>query len=179
MVLDRDTGILATGGSRLLFHAIILNHTRMHLILQIQNSSDDLYSLFRFLKLQPYCWWNKFNNDLSVQPKKNKTGPYRSLDDRMQKLQAILQCCLLRRTKSTRIDGSSEPLIKLPEREISQDQPDFTEIERELYTGLEQRNLRRFEKMVGAGSLERHYRSILVMIMRSMEGDSHAAVTWI
>lgn len=109
-----------------------------------------------------------FNTDLSMQPRKKATAKtYVGAEERMKKLQAVLQCCLLRRTKSTRIDGSDKPIITLPSRVIDHDQPEFTEMERELYDALEKRNLERFDKMMKTDRVEKHYRSILVMIMRS------------
>jgi SNF2 family DNA or RNA helicase len=129
----------------------------------IQNTSDDLFSLFRFLRIEPYNRWMHFHSDLSVNPGKGKNH-LKSHEERMRKLRAVLECCLLRRTKDTRIDGEDKPIVTLPIKEMIHDTPEFSEEERKLYDAFEKKQLKIFNEL--EDELERHYRSILVMIMR-------------
>lgn len=58
----------------------------------IQNSIDDLYSYFRFLKYEPYAVYKSFYNTIKVQISRNSIQGYK-------KLQAVLRTIMLRRTK--------------------------------------------------------------------------------
>lgn len=58
----------------------------------IQNSIDDLYSYFRFLKYDPYSVYSAFCSQLKFPISKDATHGYK-------KLQAVLKAVLLRRTK--------------------------------------------------------------------------------
>lgn len=58
----------------------------------IQNTIDDLYSYFRFLKYDPYAVYKSFYHTIKVQISRNSIQGYK-------KLQAILRAIMLRRTK--------------------------------------------------------------------------------
>lgn len=58
----------------------------------IQNSIDDLYSYFRFLKYDPYAVFKYFCSKIKAPINKNPADGYR-------KLQAVLKTIMLRRTK--------------------------------------------------------------------------------
>lgn len=59
----------------------------------IQNSIDDLYSYFRFLRYAPWDVYKKFQHDIKEPINRNPNDGYK-------KLQAILKPIVLRRTKS-------------------------------------------------------------------------------
>lgn len=58
----------------------------------IQNTIDDLYSYFRFLKYDPYAVYKSFLNTIKVPISRNSVHGYK-------KLQAVLRAIMLRRTK--------------------------------------------------------------------------------
>jgi len=58
----------------------------------IQNTIDDLYSYFRFLKYDPYAAYKSFYNTIKVPISRNSEQGYK-------KLQAVLRAIMLRRTK--------------------------------------------------------------------------------
>lgn len=58
----------------------------------IQNTIDDLYSYFRFLKYDPYAMYKSFYNTIKVPISRNAVQGYK-------KLQAVLRAIMLRRTK--------------------------------------------------------------------------------
>ena len=61
----------------------------------IQNSIDDLYSYFRFLRYDPYAVYKSFYNTIKVPISRNSLHGYK-------KLQAVLRAIMLRRTKGDR-----------------------------------------------------------------------------
>lgn len=58
----------------------------------IQNTIDDLYSYFRFLRYDPYAAYKSFYNTIKVPISRNPVQGYK-------KLQAVLRAIMLRRTK--------------------------------------------------------------------------------
>lgn len=60
----------------------------------IQNTIDDLYSYFRFLRYDPYAVYKSFYSTIKVPISRNSQIGYK-------KLQAILKAIMLRRTKGT------------------------------------------------------------------------------
>lgn len=58
----------------------------------IQNTIDDLYSYFRFLKYEPYAAYKSFYNTIKIPISRNTLHGYK-------KLQAVLRAIMLRRTK--------------------------------------------------------------------------------
>lgn len=139
----------------------------------IQNTSDDVYSLMRFIKLDPYSNWTCFKNDLSVAAQRNKSGSYAEmkLTQKLEKLQTVLRCVILRRTKNTKIPGTDLPIISLPPKEINVDSPEFSNDERAWYDALEKHNIRRFEVLMQ--NLGANYTNILVLIMRMRQMCLH------
>lgn len=61
----------------------------------IQNTIDDLYSYFRFLKYDPYAVYRSFYSTIKVPISRNSIQGYK-------KLQAVLRAIMLRRTKGER-----------------------------------------------------------------------------
>ncbi|TVU16171.1 hypothetical protein EJB05_39722, partial [Eragrostis curvula] len=95
----------------------------------IQNSIDDVYSYFRFLKYEPYCKFSSFCSML-------KNTLSRDVNHGYKKLQAVLRIVLLRRKKEMLLDG--EPIIKLPPKTVQLSKIDFTQEERAFYLLIEE-----------------------------------------
>ncbi|MQL77029.1 hypothetical protein Taro_009430 [Colocasia esculenta] len=104
----------------------------------LQNSLDDLYSYFRFLKCDPYAAYSKFVSSIKTPIFRNATTGYK-------KLQVILRTIMLRRTKATLIDG--EPIIRLPPKVIFLKKICFSPDEREFYSNLEADSRQKFKVM--------------------------------
>eukprot|EP00798_Chlamydomonas_sp_ICE-L_P030148 gene30148-35126_t len=83
----------------------------------IQNSVDDLYSYFKFLRYRPYSEAHSFKELLKDKIADNPEKGYKLL-------QAVLQSILLRRTKQTMIKG--EPVVKLPPKDQEMVQKQFS-----------------------------------------------------
>uniref|UniRef100_A0A0D9ZR51 Uncharacterized protein n=1 Tax=Oryza glumipatula TaxID=40148 RepID=A0A0D9ZR51_9ORYZ len=130
----------------------------------IQNTIDDLYSYFRFLKYEPYSVYGSFRSMIKYQISRDATRGYK-------KLQAVLKIVLLRRTKETLIDG--EPIIKLPPKTIQLSKIDFSKEERTFYMMLEEGSREKFKEYASAGTIRENYANILVLLLRLRQACDH------
>ncbi|PON87722.1 Cdk-activating kinase assembly factor [Trema orientale] len=130
----------------------------------IQNTIDDLYSYFRFLRYDPYAVYKSFYNTIKVPISRNSIQGYK-------KLQAVLRAIMLRRTKGTFIDG--EPIIKLPPKTVCLSKVDFSSEERAFYTQLEADSRSRFKAYAAAGTVNQNYANILLMLLRLRQACDH------
>ncbi|CAF1837798.1 unnamed protein product [Brassica napus] len=130
----------------------------------IQNSIDDLYSYFRFLRYDPYSSYVLFCNSIKNPVAKTPVKGY-------QKLQAILKIVMLRRTKGSLIDG--KPIISLPPKSIELRKVEFTEEERDFYSNLEHTSRDQFQEYKEAGTVKQNYVNILLMLLRLRQACDH------
>ncbi|KAH1190452.1 Helicase-like transcription factor CHR28 [Glycine max] len=130
----------------------------------IQNTIDDLYSYFRFLKYDPYAVYKSFYNTIKVPISKNTIQGYK-------KLQAVLRAIMLRRTKGTLLDG--KPIINLPPKTIELSKVDFSIEERAFYTKLESDSRSQFKAYAAAGTVSQNYANILLMLLRLRQACDH------
>ncbi|KAH7293668.1 hypothetical protein KP509_28G036100 [Ceratopteris richardii] len=130
----------------------------------IQNTIDDLYSYFRFLKYEPYSIYKHFRSEIKEPISRDPARGYRNL-------QTVLQKILLRRTKNSHIDG--EPIINLPEKVVCLEQVDFTSEERAFYTALETQSREQFQIYAEAGTVQSNYVNILWMLLRLRQACDH------
>eukprot|EP00026_Physarum_polycephalum_P000850 Phypoly_transcript_00851.p1 GENE.Phypoly_transcript_00851~~Phypoly_transcript_00851.p1 ORF type:complete len:1234 (+),score=266.85 Phypoly_transcript_00851:200-3901(+) len=124
----------------------------------IQNKIDDLYSLLRFIRLEPFTdfnWWNR----LITRPIKNKDLSGYS------RLKAILQHVILRRTKEKHID--------LPPRTVYMQTLDFTVEERAYYDSLYRFGKSQFDQYARSGSVLQHYAHVLELLLRLRQTCNH------
>ena len=134
----------------------------------MQNSVEELYSLIKFCRIRPYSDWNKFSKDFS-RPLKARYEAGR--DRAMDQLQALLKAILLRRTKTSKIDGKS--ILQLPKKSTVEDRAVFNKDELEFYKGLEQKAQVQFNKYVQNGSIGRNYSNALVLLLRLRQACCH------
>ncbi|CAA6673393.1 unnamed protein product [Spirodela intermedia] len=130
----------------------------------LQNSLDDLYGYFRFLKYDPYAVYSSFCSSIKNPIATNPTAGYK-------KLQAILRTIMLRRTKGTLIDG--EAIIKLPPKLINLKKIYFSPEEREFYSSLEADSRQKFKAFAAAGTVNQNYASILLLLLRLRQACDH------
>ncbi|ESQ29335.1 hypothetical protein EUTSA_v10023220mg [Eutrema salsugineum] len=130
----------------------------------IQNSIEDLYSYFRFLKYDPYSSYVLFCNTIKNPIARTPVKGY-------QKLQAILKTVMLRRTKGSLLDG--KPIISLPPKSIELRKVDFTEEERDFYSNLERESRSQFQEYKEAGTVKQNYVNILLMLLRLRQACDH------
>ncbi|XP_010479492.1 PREDICTED: helicase-like transcription factor CHR28 [Camelina sativa] len=130
----------------------------------IQNTIDDLYSYFRFLRYDPYAVYKSFCHTIKGPISKNSLQGYK-------KLQAVLRAIMLRRTKGTLLDG--QPIINLPPKTINLSKVDFSVEERSFYNKLESDSRSQFKAYAAAGTLNQNYANILLMLLRLRQACDH------
>ncbi|CAM0902558.1 unnamed protein product [Alopecurus aequalis] len=130
----------------------------------MQNTIDDLYSYFRFLKYEPYSAYKSFHSMIKFPISKGASRGYK-------KLQTVLKIILLRRTKETLLDG--EPIIKIPPKTIELKKINFTQEERYFYLALEEGSRQKFKKFALAGTIKQNYANILVLLLRLRQACDH------
>lgn len=130
----------------------------------IQNSIDELYSYFRFLKCDPYANYKSFCNQIKIPISRSSQTGY-------MKLQAVLRAIMLRRTKGTLIDG--QPIINLPPKTINLKAVEFSTEERAFYLKLEAESRSRFKAYAAAGTVSQNYANILLMLLRLRQACDH------
>jgi SNF2 family DNA or RNA helicase len=136
----------------------------------MQNSVDELYSLIRFLRIAPYNSFDKFNRDFS-KPLKSKNSYGDSKENAMRQLQALCKAIMLRRTKTSKIDG--KPILQLPAKTIESQQAVFSKDEQEFYQALESKAKITFNRYLKAGTVGRNYSNALVLLLRLRQACCH------
>jgi hypothetical protein len=140
----------------------------------MMNGVHELFSLIRFLRIKPYNDHHKFTLDFGCLSKSG--GSRGSIHPEMEanamkKLQAVLKAMLLRRTKTSKIDG--KPILTLPEKTEEIVHAIFNEDEQAYYTALETKTLIQFNKYVKAGTIGKNYSNILVLLLRLRQAACH------
>lgn len=131
----------------------------------IQNNVEDIYSLLRFLKVEPWenwAWWNKL-----VQK------PFEEGDERGLKLvKSILKPIMLRRTKTSR-DREGRPILVLPPADVQVIYCQLTEAEKDFYEALFKKSKVKFDQFVEQGRVLHNYASILELLLRLRQCCDH------
>ncbi|XP_030453460.1 DNA repair protein RAD5A isoform X2 [Syzygium oleosum] len=131
----------------------------------IQNSLEDIYSLLRFLRVEPWAnwaWWNKL-----IQ------RPFEEGDERGLKLvQTILKPIMLRRTKLT-TDREGRPILVLPPADVKIIYCELSEAEKDFYEALFKKSKVKFDQFVEQGRVLHNYASILELLLRLRQCCDH------
>ncbi|XP_042514328.1 DNA repair protein RAD5A [Macadamia integrifolia] len=131
----------------------------------IQNSLEDIYSLLRFLKVEPWgnwAWWYKL-----IQK------PFEEGDERgLRLVQSLLRSIMLRRTKFT-ADREGRPILVLPPADIQVIYCEQTAAEKDFYEALFKRSKVKFDQFVVEGRILHNYASILELLLRLRQCCDH------
>ncbi|KAJ6571813.1 SNF2 family N-terminal domain-containing protein [Mycena capillaripes] len=133
----------------------------------IVNSLVDVYGYLRFLKVRPWYDWTEFNSHVGRLEKKQPQLA-------VTRLQAILGLFLMRRMKTTLLDGKR--LIELPEKTVELVSLEFSQEERDIYNQVETAQQAKFNKYLKAGTVLKNYASVLVLLLRLRQLCSHPAL---
>ncbi|KAL1873387.1 hypothetical protein Plec18167_006438 [Paecilomyces lecythidis] len=134
----------------------------------MMNAVTELHSLLRFLRIRPYCELERFNAVFTRPLKSSSTS---AQSKAMRQLQVLLKAVLLRRTKTSEIDG--KPILQLPPRITEEVHAVFSDDEQELYQALETRTQLQFNKYLKAGTVGRNYSNVLVLLLRLRQACCH------
>ncbi|KAF9586528.1 hypothetical protein BGW38_003000 [Lunasporangiospora selenospora] len=130
----------------------------------IQNNIVELYSLIRFLRIEPYCEWREFQKTFT-------DGKNKSTQAIFQRVQVLLKAICLRRTKSKKIDN--KPILVLPTRHFQKHTIQFSEDERAFYTALNDRTQRRVNAYLRQGTMTKNYSCMLQLLLRLRQACCH------
>lgn len=143
----------------------------------MQNNVSELQSLIKFLRIEPYCDEKKFNTDIGNILDNKSKSKFRSapnMQGALKKLRVLLKAIMLRRTKSSKIDG--KPLLQLTPREIEINNLTFSPDEQEYYNYLETGAIQTMNKYLVSGSITKNYSNILVMLLRLRQCCCHPKI---
>ncbi|KAJ3192641.1 hypothetical protein HK101_006193 [Irineochytrium annulatum] len=135
----------------------------------IQNRLDDLYSLIKFLNLEPFNSKNQWNLYIS------KPARFATNSIGVQRLQTLMKCITLRRTKTQKIDG--KPILTLPERVDNKIMVQLAPAEQALYDRVHARAKAIFHGLQESGTVMRNYVHLLEIILRLRQTSSPEAGT--
>ncbi|KAJ4287444.1 DNA helicase rad5 [Collariella sp. IMI 366227] len=132
----------------------------------IVNKLEDLFSLVRFLRVEP---WNNFSfwRTFITVPFESKNF-VRALDV----VQTVLEPLVMRRTKDMKTpDG--QPLVALPPKEIEIVDVELSQPERDVYDYVLARAKRSFFSNMEAGTVMKAFTSIFAQILRLRQSCCH------
>ncbi|KAI9777835.1 MAG: DNA helicase rad5 [Geoglossum umbratile] len=136
----------------------------------IVNRLEDLFSLIRFLRVEPWANFSFWKTFITV-PFESKEF-IRALDV----VQTVLEPLVLRRTKDMKTpDGQS--LVPLPPRTIQIEEVELSKPEREVYNHIYNRAKRTFAENIQAGTLLKSYTTIFAQILRLRQSCCHPILT--
>ncbi|KAK6454682.1 ATPase/DNA helicase [Scheffersomyces xylosifermentans] len=132
----------------------------------IINRLDDLYSLVKFLELDP---WNNFSYWKTF-----VTLPFeqKKISQTLEVIKSILEPIFFRRTKNMK-SKDGKPLVELPEKEVIIEEIKFNEKEEKLYNWLKARASRSFKEGLKTGQVLKQYSQILTHILRLRQVCCH------
>lgn len=132
----------------------------------IVNRLEDLFSLVRFLGVEP---WNNFSFWRTFITVPFESGDFvRALDV----VQTVLEPLVMRRTKDMKTpDG--QPLVPLPPKRIDIVEVELSQAEREVYDYIYTKAKRTFSHNVDAGTVMKAFTTIFAQILRLRQSCCH------
>lgn len=133
----------------------------------IINRLDDLYSIIKFLRVEPWNHFSYWKTFITV-PFENK-----QLGQTLDVIKTILDPILLRRTKTMK-DEYGNSLVTLPNKEVVIEQIRFNEREQMLYDWFKKKASESFRDSVNSGQVTRKMIQILTYILRLRQVCCHS-----
>ncbi|CAP67535.1 uncharacterized protein PODANS_1_14320 [Podospora anserina S mat+] len=137
----------------------------------MMNNVSELYPLIRFLRIKPFWEHRHFQTAFKcLGPRNNGNNEY-ARKQAMDKLRTVLKAIMLRRMKTSQIDG--KPILTLPPKTERSEFVEFSVDETQFYKDLEERSQVVFNKYLRAGTVGRNYSNILVLLLRLRQACCH------
>lgn len=132
----------------------------------IVNRLEDLFSLVRFLRVEPWSNFSFWKTFITV--------PFESKDfmRALDVVQTVLQPLVLRRTKDMKMPNG-DALVALPKKTVEIVDIELSEKEREVYDHIFWRAKRTFAENVEKGTVMKSYTSIFAQILRLRQSCCH------
>jgi SWI/SNF-related matrix-associated actin-dependent regulator of chromatin subfamily A3 len=131
----------------------------------IQNKIEDIWALFKFLRLKPIDEKEQFTKYISAPCKiGNQVG--------VARLQLVMRCCTLRRTKDSTADDGRR-ILNLPPRKESQMWLELREDERAIYDARHAQGKAELENFQQEEVGSRNYAHVLQQILRLRQTCNH------
>lgn len=136
----------------------------------IVNRLEDLFSLVRFLRVEPWSNFSFWKTFITV--------PFESKEyvRALNVVQSVLEPLVLRRTKSMKTP-EGEPLVPLPKKTVTIEEVELPKAEREIYDCIFTRAKRTYNDNVEAGTLLQSYSTIFAQILRLRQTCCHPVMT--
>nr|POE62383.1 dna repair protein rad5 [Quercus suber] len=136
----------------------------------IVNRLSDLFSLVRFLRVEP---WNNFSFWKTFIDTPFEQGEHvRALNV----VQTVLEPLVLRRTKDMKTPNG-EALVPLPPRTIEIERLKFSDPERDVYDYIIAKARRTLSRNMAAGTVMKSYTTIFAQILRLRQSCCHPILT--
>ncbi|GAA5994527.1 uncharacterized protein JCM10292_002114 [Rhodotorula paludigena] len=134
----------------------------------LQNSLNDIFSLVRFLRLEPFTDRHVWNQYIGVLAQKgDELG--------VERLKAMMRYITLRRTKDTK-DAEGKPILSLPPIDNQLVHLHFTEAEHAFYSSHHQRYKHDFKVLQETDSVMKNFCSILQELLKLRQICVHPAL---
>lgn len=140
----------------------------------MMNSVSELSALLRFLQIKPFCEERKFKEAFGSLDHRHKGRDFEK-SKAMKQLQALLKAIMLRRMKTTVIDG--KPILNLPPKVEHIEHVEFSEGEKEFYTNLQDKSQVIYGRYVRNNTVGKNYSNILVLLLRLRQACCHPHLT--
>lgn len=132
----------------------------------IINRLEDLFSLVKFLRLEPWSNFSFWRTFITV--------PFESKDfiRALDVVQTVLEPLILRRTKEMK-QSDGTPLVPLPSKRVIIETVELSKQEREVYDHILMKAKRTFTSNVEAGTVMKAYTTIFAQILRLRQSCCH------
>ncbi|XP_074614398.1 helicase-like transcription factor [Acropora palmata] len=123
----------------------------------IQNRLDDLWSVVRFLRLEPFDDKNSWDSAVAMSVR-------RGCPQGVNRLQKLIKHISIRRLKSDKHEG--KPLVELPPRTVVKQEVELSKKERELYDSMQKDGQLIIRRFLRDGEIVQNYKLCCVILLR-------------
>eukprot|EP00927_Polykrikos_kofoidii_P027162 TRINITY_DN24001_c0_g1_i1.p1 TRINITY_DN24001_c0_g1~~TRINITY_DN24001_c0_g1_i1.p1 ORF type:complete len:1399 (+),score=252.81 TRINITY_DN24001_c0_g1_i1:147-4343(+) len=139
----------------------------------LQNSVEELFSLVRFLRVDPWSSWTEWRRAVALPLERGRHGDGVAMTTALNAARRIVQPLLIRRTKASRDPETGEPLLVLPPKHLHVVELQLSAGERDFYDALYSRSKTQFDTFVARGEVLAKFHHILLMILKLRQALCH------